>query len=152
MSESTPTSPSLDLNEFLCFALHSTAQAIGRANKPMLEQIGLTYPQYLVMIVLWKEDNRTVSAIGEKLFLESSTLTPLLKRLEALGYIRRERDTADERQVRIRLTEQGRSLHAKACELHPDWVEHVFGGDMQAVRDLKQRVIALRDKLLSVEG
>ncbi|MBL6077317.1 MarR family transcriptional regulator [Belnapia sp. T18] len=152
MSESTPTSPSLDLNEFLCFALHSTAQAMGRANKPMLEKIGLTYPQYLVMIVLWKEDNRTVSAIGDKLYLESSTLTPMLKRLEALGYIRRERDTEDERQVRIRLTEQGRTLHDKACELHPDWVEHVFGGDMQAVHDLKQRVIALRDKLLSVEG
>lgn len=152
MSESTPTGPNLDLNEFLCFALHSTAQAMGRANKPMLEQIGLTYPQYLVMIVLWKEDNRTVSAIGDKLFLESSTLTPLLKRLEALGYIRRVRDTEDERQVRIRLTEQGRALHAKACELHPDWVEHVFGGDMQAVHDLKRRVIALRDKLLSVEG
>jgi DNA-binding MarR family transcriptional regulator len=152
MSETPSTSPSLDLNEFLCFALHSTAQAIGRANKPMLERIGLTYPQYLVMIVLWKEDNRTVSAIGEKLFLESSTLTPLLKRLEALGHIRRERDTVDERQVRIRLTEQGRALHDKACALHPDWMEQAFGGDREAVHDLKRRVLALRDKLLAVEG
>jgi DNA-binding MarR family transcriptional regulator len=152
MSESPSTSPSLDLNEFLCFALHSTAQAIGRANKPMLEKIGLTYPQYLVMIVLWTEDNRTVSAIGEKLYLESSTLTPLLKRLEALGHIRRERDTADERQVRIRLTEQGRALHAKASAHHPEWMEQVFGGDREAVRDLKQRVITLRDKLLSAES
>ena len=152
MSETPSTSPSLDLNEFLCFALHSTAQAIGRANKPMLEKIGLTYPQYLVMIVLWKEDNRTVSAIGEKLYLESSTLTPLLKRLEALGYIRRVRDTEDERQVRIRLTEQGRALHAKACAHHPDWMDQVFGGDREAVHDLKRRVLALRDKLLSVEG
>ncbi len=152
MSESKPASPTLDLNDFLCFALHSTAQAIGRANKPMLEQIGLTYPQYLVMIVLWKEDNRTVSSIGDKLYLESSTLTPLLKRLQALGYIRRERDTQDERQVRIRLTEQGRALHAKACALHPNWVDQAFGGDREAIHDLKQRIIALRDKLLAVEG
>lgn len=140
------------LDEQLCFGLYAASRAMIGFYRPALDALGLTYPQYLVMIVLWKEDNRTVSAIGDKLFLESSTLTPLLKRLEALGYIQRERDAKDERQVRIRLTDQGRALHDKACELHPDWVEQVFGGDMKAVHDLKQRVIALRDKLLSVEG
>src|SRR5688500_2306623 len=89
MPATKPAEPRLDLNEFLCFAIHSTAQAVGRANKPMLDQLGLTYPQYLVMVVLWAEDDQTVGQIGEKLYLESNTLTPLLKRLEAVGYIRR---------------------------------------------------------------
>lgn len=140
------TSP--DLNDFLCFALHSTAQAIGRANKSMLDKIDLTYPQYLAMVVLWAEDNQTVSRIGEKLLLESNTLTPLLKRLEAAGHVSRSRDTADARQVRISLTEQGRALHDKACSVHPDWIDRAFSGDKEAARNLKERVIAIRNKLL----
>ena len=84
MTDATP-STNLVLDDLLCFAFHSTAQAIGRANKPMLDKIGLTYPQYLAMVVLWAEDNQTVGRIGEKLLLESNTLTPLLKRLEAAG-------------------------------------------------------------------
>ncbi len=142
---------SLDLNDFLCFALHSTAQAIGRANKPMLDKIGLTYPQYLAMVVLWAEDNQTVGRIGEKLLLESNTLTPLLKRLEAAGYVRRSRDTADERQVRIRLTDQGRALHDKARTLQAAWIGQVFGDDREAVRDLRQRVLDVRNKLTSAD-
>ena len=82
MPSPSPPETHLDLDQFLCFAIHSTAQAVGRANKPMLDQIGLTYPQYLVMVVLWAEDNQTVGQIGDKLFLESNTLTPLLKRLQ----------------------------------------------------------------------
>ncbi|MFC7557394.1 MarR family winged helix-turn-helix transcriptional regulator [Pseudoroseomonas wenyumeiae] len=93
------TEKPLDLDSFLCFAIHSTAHAVQRANKPLMDKLGLTYPQYLVMVVLWAEDNQTVSRIGDRLFLESSTLTPLLKRLEAAGLVRRQRDTADERQV-----------------------------------------------------
>ncbi|SDB45224.1 MarR family winged helix-turn-helix transcriptional regulator [Belnapia rosea] len=152
MTDAATPKSKLELNDFLCFALHSTALAIGRANKPMLDKIGLTYSQYLVMVVLWAEDNRTVSSIGDKLFLESNTLTPLLKRLEALGYVRRSRDTADERQVRISLTEQGRALREKACAAHPDWIDRAFGGDMAAVQELKDRVIAIRDRLKTAEG
>ena len=143
MSESPSTSPSLDLNEFLCFALHSTAQAIGRANKPMLEKIGLTYPQYLVMIVLWKEDNRTVSAIGEKLFLESSTLTPLLKRLEGLGHVRRTRSGTDERQVVVELTEQGSRLRSDAVHVHDEVVRRLglSSGELEHLQSVLEQLI-----------
>ena len=144
-------STNLVLDDLLCFAFHSTAQAIGRANKPMLDKIGLTYPQYLAMVVLWAEDNQTVGRIGEKLLLESNTLTPLLKRLEAAGYVRRSRDTADERQVRISLTDQGRALHDKACALHPEWIGQAFGDDKEAVRDLTKRVLAVRNRLVSAD-
>src|SRR4051812_28992647 len=89
--EAAMTETHLKLDEFLCFAIHSAAQAIGRANKPLLDKLGLTYPQFLVMLVLWAEDDQTVSRIGDRLFLESNTLTPLLKRLEAAGYIHRTR-------------------------------------------------------------
>ena len=126
--------PSLDLDDFLCFALHSTAQVVIRANKPMLDRLDLTYPQYLVTVALWREDNQTVGGIGDKLFLESSTLTPLLKRLEAAGYVQRTRDAADERQVRIRLTDQGRALYDKAAEHPPEWIERCSSGDREADR------------------
>src|SRR3712207_6426916 len=106
----TEPQPRLELDDFLCFALHSTAQAAVRANKPMLDRLRLTYPQYLVMIVLWAEDGQTVSSIGDKLFLDSSTLTPLLKRLEAAGLVRRARCPEDERQVRVSLTDRGKAL------------------------------------------
>jgi MarR family transcriptional regulator, organic hydroperoxide resistance regulator len=153
MAQTSPAKKAeLDLDNFLCFAFHSTAQAIGRANKPMLDTLGLTYPQYLVMVVLWAEDDQTVGRIGERLYLESSTLTPLLKRLEAAGHIRRTRDADDERQVRVRLTDQGRALHDKAAEHPPEWVERCFGGDREAVRALKDRIVALRDQLLPDQG
>jgi MarR family transcriptional regulator, organic hydroperoxide resistance regulator len=142
----------LDLDSLLCFALHSTAQAVGRANKPLLDKLGLTYPQFLVMLVLWAEDDQTVGGIGDKLFLESSTLTPLLKRLEAAGYVRRVRCTADERQVRIHLTEAGRGLQERAKQHSPDWVERAFGSNKADAQALKERIIALRDRLLSGQG
>jgi DNA-binding MarR family transcriptional regulator len=142
----------LDLDSLLCFAIHSTAQAVGRANKPLLDKLGLTYSQFLVMLVLWSEDDQTVSGIGDRLFLESSTLTPLLKRLEAAGYVRRVRCTADERQVRIRLTEAGKALQERARQHSPDWVERAFGSDKDGAVALKARIIALRDQLLSVPG
>ncbi|MCI0753660.1 MarR family winged helix-turn-helix transcriptional regulator [Teichococcus vastitatis] len=140
------TDDPLKLENFLCFAIHSTAHAIQRANKPLLDQLGLTYPQYLVMVVLWAEDDQTVSAIGDRLFLESSTLTPLLKRLQAAGLIERARDAEDERQVRIRLTEQGRALHNKARTL-PGWFEHTFCDQSQEAKDLHEAVVRLRNKL-----
>jgi DNA-binding MarR family transcriptional regulator len=147
--ETAMTETRLDLDEFLCFAIHSTAQAIGRANKPVLDKLGLTYSQFLVMLVLWAEDDQTVGGIGDRLFLESNTLTPLLKRLEAGGYIRRVRDAADERQVRIRLTEQGQSLREAAKAARIDWIDRAFGGDQEAARALRQRITALRDSLLT---
>ena len=152
MTDTKPAEPRLDLNEFLCFAIHSTAQAVGRANKPMLDQLGLTYPQYLVMVVLWAEDNQTVGRIGDKLFLESNTLTPLLKRLQAAGYIARSRCPEDERQVRIRLTDRGRALQEKARALHPAWVGRAFGEDLGAAKALQQQIVALRDKLVDSQN
>ena len=97
----------------LCFSLYGAAIAINRAYKPLLDQLGLTYPQYIVLIALYDEDDQTVGGLGDKLFLDSSTLTPLLKRMEAMGHLTRQRDPEDERQVRVRLTPQGRSLREK---------------------------------------
>jgi len=104
----------LRLDNQLCFAVYAAAQAFNATYKPLLEPLGITYPQYLTMLVLWEEDGLTVSAIGERLGLDSGTLTPLLKRLEAAGFVTRTRDAADERQVLIALTPAGRSLRQKA--------------------------------------
>jgi len=100
-------SSALRLGEFLCFAIYSASHAFNRVYKPLLDELGLTYPQYLAMVALWEEDDQTVGSLCEKLLLESSTLTPVLKRLEALGHVKRTRDPVDERQVRVRLTEKG---------------------------------------------
>jgi DNA-binding MarR family transcriptional regulator len=105
------------LSEFLCLAVYSTNHAFSRAYKPLLDKLGLTYPQYLAMVALWEEDGQTVGAIGQKLFLESNTLTPLLKRLEALGHLARSRAAHDERQVLVHLTEKGRALRQDAAEV-----------------------------------
>jgi DNA-binding MarR family transcriptional regulator len=113
-SESTKTGDVLRLDNQLCFAVYAAAHAFNATYKPLLEPLGLTYPQYLAMLVLWQEDGVTVSAIGSRLGLDSGTLTPLLKRLEAAGLVSRIRDAADERQVRITLTAPGRALKAKA--------------------------------------
>jgi DNA-binding MarR family transcriptional regulator len=109
----------LRLDNQLCFAVYAAAQAFNATYKPLLEPLGLTYPQYLTMLVLWEEDGLTVSAIGERLGLDSGTLTPLLKRLETAGVVSRTRDDQDERQVRIALTAAGRSLRQKAKTIPP---------------------------------
>jgi len=109
----------LKLDNQLCFAVYAAAQAFTATYKPLLAPLGLTYPQYLTMLVLWEQDGLTVSAIGERLGLDSGTLTPLLKRLEAAGYVTRTRDAADERQVLIALTPAGRSLKQKAKAIPP---------------------------------
>jgi DNA-binding MarR family transcriptional regulator len=101
------------LSNFLCFAVYSANLAFGRAYKPILDGLGLTYTQYIALVALYEEDDQTVGALGEKLFLESNTLTPILKKLEQGGYIRRLRDPADERQVRLSLTAAGRRLVEK---------------------------------------
>ncbi|HEY9104581.1 MarR family transcriptional regulator [Chitinimonas sp.] len=102
------------LADFLCFSIYSTNLAFGKAYKPLLDQLGLTYTQYVTVIALWETDNQTVSELGEKLFLESNTLTPILKKLEAAGYVTRKRDPEDERQVRVGLTPAGRALRERA--------------------------------------
>src|SRR5215470_10750131 len=122
-----PAGPSdaQSLDDFLCFAIYSTNLAVNRLNKPVLDELGLTYLQYVVLVSLYEHDDQTVSSLGEKLFLDSSTLTPLLKRLEAMGHITRQRDPEDERQVRVRLTPQGRSLRKKAFEYRDELVEAI---------------------------
>ena len=104
----------LNLDHQLCFLVYSTNLALNQLYRKLLTPLGLTYPQYLVMLVLWEKDGLTVSEIGEKLFLESSTLTPLLKKLQSNGIVNRERSTKDERQVIISLTAEGHALKLKA--------------------------------------
>lgn len=109
--------PAPRLDDLLCFLIHSTGFAFNRAYRKPLEELGLTYPQYLAMIVLWAEDDLTVGAIGDRLRLDSGTLTPLLKRLEAQGMVTRRRSSTDERRVVISLTESGRALRSRAAEV-----------------------------------
>src|ERR1700754_4382503 len=114
MSEQTPgRSKTAKLADFMCFTIYSTNLAYSRVYKPVLDELGITYPQYITIVSLWEEDQQTVKGLSEKLFLESSTMTPMLKRLEAMGYVRRTRDTEDERNVRISLTDAGRRLREK---------------------------------------
>ena len=107
-------SKDLRLDQQLCFAVYSAAHAFNRFYRPLLAELGLTYPQYLVMLVLWESDAMSVSAIGDRLLLDSGTLTPVLKRLEALGLVSRRRDARDERQLVVRLTPKGSALRAIA--------------------------------------
>ena len=114
------------LDNQLCYALYAAAHRMTKSYRPMLERMGLTYPQYLVLLVLWETDGVTVSEIGRRLRLDSGTLTPVLKRLEAIGYLARNRRRSDEREVEIALTERGRALRSEAvgvrqsvmCQLH----------------------------------
>jgi DNA-binding MarR family transcriptional regulator len=115
--ESARAGEALRLDNQLCFAVYAAAHAFNATYKPLLEPLGLTYPQYLVMLALWQEDGVTVSGLGSRLGLDSGTLTPLLKRLEAAGLVGRLRDAADERQVRITLTASGRALKQKAKDI-----------------------------------
>ena len=134
------------LDQLLCFALYSASNAFTRAYRPMLEGMGLTYPQYLVLVTLGEADDLTVGAIGDRLFLESNTLTPLLKRLEAAGMVERRRDAADERQVRVRLTPRGRSVRTEACRATASLAEtlHISQDEFDV---LHGKILALRAAL-----
>ncbi|MEF0863106.1 MULTISPECIES: MarR family winged helix-turn-helix transcriptional regulator [Rhizobium] len=140
------TDDPLKLDTFICFALYSANHAMNRLYKPMLDELNLTYPQYLVMVTLWEEDGQTVGGIGEKLFLESSTLTPLLKRLEAAGFIRRTRSKEDERQVLIRLTSEGTALKKKATGI-PACILDASDTTANELTRLKVEIIKLREAL-----
>jgi DNA-binding MarR family transcriptional regulator len=104
------------LGDFLCFAVYSANLAYGRAYKPILDELGVTYTQWITIVALWEQDDQTVGSLGEKLFLESNTLTPILKKLEAMGFLQRRRDPADERQVIVSLTPAGRALREKGAQ------------------------------------
>src|SRR6266849_2751677 len=132
------------LGNQLCFAIYSTAHAFNRVYKPLLDRLGLTYPQYLVMLALWERDGVPVKNIGERLFLDSGTLTPLLKRLEAAELIKRTRSTEDERQVLIALTPQGRALQEKARAV-PHSILAAAACSVAELSAMKNEIVALRD-------
>jgi MarR family transcriptional regulator, organic hydroperoxide resistance regulator len=134
------------LNDFLCFGLYASNHAMNRVYQPLLKQLGLTYPQYLVMVMLWTLDDQLVGELGRKLYLESSTLTPMLKRLEALGFITRARDPADERQVRIQLTDKGRSLKTDADCIPPEIIA-ATGMSIPDLQELITKIESLRSNL-----
>lgn len=144
-----PSSASpLLLDQQLCFALYSANLAMHKVYRPLLQALGLTYPQYLVMLVLWESDAQTVSAIGERLYLDSATLTPLLKRLEAAGLLTRTRAVDDERQVIIALTPKGRQLRQNAQSVPPAvfCAADCTTGELRAIKAELER---LRDNLAS---
>jgi len=146
-----PAFDPLALDNQFCFALYSASLAMTKTYKPFLDKLGLTYPQYLVMLVLWEEDDILVKAIGEKLFLDSGTLTPLLKRLEASSLIARTRDEADERQVRITLTKEGRALKKKAQSI-PHQILCASGQSQDALENLRAQLSTLRNDLTGTQG
>ncbi|MCK0207190.1 MarR family transcriptional regulator [Starkeya koreensis] len=142
------TDETLKLEDFLCFAVYSANHAFNRVYKPLLDRLGLTYPQYVAMVTLWAQDGITVGQIGERMLLETNTLTPLLKRLEAAGLVRRVRDSTDERQVRIHLTEKGRALRAEAGSI-PQEMGQCLGRDPAAIGELTGELTRIRDQLLT---
>ncbi|MDV3250231.1 MarR family transcriptional regulator [Devosia sp. BK] len=134
------------IDQMLCFAIYSAGHAFTRFYKPRLDALDLTYPQYLVFLVLWEKDDITVKTLGERLFLDSGTITPLVKRLEARGLVSRERDKVDERQVRIKLTDEGRAMETKALAI-PLAVVEGTGGSLESIDALRQELDALRERL-----
>ena len=137
----------LSLDRQLCFALYSASLAMTKLYKPLLQPLGLTYPQYLVMLVLWESDGITVSDLGERLALDSGTLTPLLKRLEAAGLLSRVRDATDERRVLLTLSAAGRALKAQARAV-PRAVASASGCALDDIQSLTTRLRTLRTQLL----
>jgi len=136
----------LKLDHQLCFALYSSSLAMTKLYKPLLEPLGLTYPQYLAMLVLWEGDGLTVSELGQRLQLDSGTLTPLLKRLEASGLVQRQRDSADERRVLLHLTAAGRALKLRAAKVPPQ-VACAAGCSLDELAALTRRLKQLRDQI-----
>lgn len=133
------------LADYLCFAIYSANLAFGRAYRPILDELGLTYPQFITLICLSEQDGQTVSELGRKLFLESNTLTPLLKKLEAAGYVQRQRLPVDERQVVVTLTDSGKKLRAQGRKKN---LVSATKLDPQEFRSLQRAISRLRDSLL----
>ncbi|MEN4911539.1 MarR family winged helix-turn-helix transcriptional regulator [Erwinia amylovora] len=140
------TTAPLLLDQQLCFALYSANLALHKLYRQLLAPLGITYPQYLVLMVLWEQDNVTVSEIGARLYLDSATLTPLLKRLDSAGLLNRYRSRKDERQVEVTLTEQGRALRQQALDL-PASVCRASACKPEELQSLKSELEMLRDNL-----
>ncbi len=143
-----PSNPALLLDNQLCFALYSTSLAMTKLYKPLLADLGLTYPQYLVMLVLWERDGLMVSELGERLFLDSGTLTPLLKRMEVSGWVARIRAVDDERRVHITLTAAGRALKVRAADI-PECILSTAQCPLPELVALTQQVQALRQRFIA---
>lgn len=142
----------LRLDNQLCFALYDASRAVVRAYTPVLADLGLTYPQYLTMLVLWENDGPvSMGDLGSRLHLDSGTLTPLLKRLTQLGLVERQRDSTDERRVLVSLTTRGAALRSKACDV-PARIFGQFDLDVDAARNLQRDLNRLVDALESNTG
>ncbi|MEU6121449.1 MarR family transcriptional regulator [Streptomyces sp. NPDC047123] len=141
----------LRLDDQICFSLHAAARAFNGVYRTALKDLGLTYPQYLVMLVLWEHDELPVKKIGARLRLESGTLSPLLKRLEAAGHVERRRSVEDERSVAVRLTGQGRALRERARAV-PRAIAESTGLSLDEVRDLRARLDRLTASLDGAGG
>ncbi len=142
-----PKPKSIPLDSHLCFALYSAVIAVNRVYRPLLDAHGLTYPQYLVLCTLWEQDGRTISAIGARLSLEPSTITPLIKRLEHAGLVRRQRNPKDERQVFVRLTAKGTALQPEMSCLTQTLLER-SGLTVNQILSLNEEVKSLRQALV----
>ena len=141
-----PTDPDAPkLADFLCFAIYSANLAYGKAYKPLLDELGVTYTQWITIVALWEDDNQTVSGLGAKLFLESNTLTPILKKLEAMGLIRRQRSLEDERQVLVSLTDAGRALRERGIQRT---LVKATGLQAEEFGRLQKTVTKVRDNLI----
>jgi DNA-binding MarR family transcriptional regulator len=151
MNTSDAPANTLDLDQMLCFAIYSANGAFNRAYRPLLDRLRLTYPQYLVLMALSDSDGLTVGEIGSRVFLESNTLTPLLKRLETAGHLIRRRHMADERQVRVSLTEKGRALLQDACGITQTLGSRLGMTETQA-KALRDSIATLRDALTGPAG
>jgi DNA-binding MarR family transcriptional regulator len=150
--QSLPTNDAaLRLDNQLCFALYSASLAMTKLYKPLLEALQLTYPQYLVMLVLWETDGMSVSALGERLYLDSGTLTPLLKRMEAGGLLHRRRSTEDERRVEVFLSPEGRALKSKAISI-PACVVAASACPIPELMALTGQIQSLRDQITAAKS
>ncbi|CUH79420.1 Organic hydroperoxide resistance transcriptional regulator [Tritonibacter multivorans] len=136
----------MTLDDQLCFSIYSASHAIARMYRPLLDPMGLTYPQYLVLLALWERDGRRVRELGADLLLDSNTLTPLLKRMQAADLVARTRNPEDERSVLVSLTEKGHALRAQAEDMAP-CVAKAMGDDMEELAELRDRLHRLRARL-----
>ncbi|PYE81264.1 MarR family winged helix-turn-helix transcriptional regulator [Pseudoroseicyclus aestuarii] len=143
----TERTDALDLERQVCFPLYAASNLVNRAYRPILSPLGLTYPQYLVMLVLWQDGCRSVGALGERLYLDSGTLTPMLKRLEAQGLVRRVRDNADERRVNVSLTDEGAALRERAQSVPATMFGACTNWQEDQLHDLRHAVNELIDAL-----
>ncbi|WP_222194498.1 MarR family winged helix-turn-helix transcriptional regulator [Modestobacter italicus] len=137
-------SPSVALDDQLCFALYAASRAVTARYRPMLDELGVTYPQYLVLMLLWEEDGQTVGQLGSRLALDSGTLSPLLKRLTTAGLVTRHRRADDERSVSVRLTDAGRALEGPACSISSQMIDALALDQQQfdALKDTLRQITA----------